>query len=126
MELKLSNDFERTVKKDDKVIAVLVFGSYARGEHHRDIDICIVLDKKHAQSEMSRIKLKFSSILPTKFDVKIFQQLPIYIRKRILKEGKILSCKNESLLYEIAYQTIKEFAFFEKTYNFYLEGIKNG
>jgi len=122
----LTKKFEQAAQKDEQVIAVLLFGSYARGEPNRDIDVCIVLDRKYSPLQMSKKRLKFSSVLPGKFDVQIFQQLPIYIRKRILKDGKIMSCKDEDALYEIAYQTIKEFSLFEKSYNFYLEQIKNG
>ena len=58
--------------------------------------------------------------------LKIFQQLPIYIRKRILKEGKILLDKNSDLLYELAFATIKEFELFEKMYKMYLNEVENG
>jgi uncharacterized protein len=126
MEIPLSNKFKEAVDKDKRIIAVLLFGSYSRGEHYRDIDVCIVLDKKYSSLQMSKERLKFSSILPTKFDVQVFQQLPVYIRKRILKDGKVIICKDEDLLYDIAYETIKEFSLFEKTYNTYLAGVKNG
>lgn len=122
--LILKNKFKEEIAKDKEAIAVFVFGSFARGEPNRDIDLAIVLDKKYSNIEMSRKRLKYSSILPSKFDVQIFQQLPIYIRKRILKEGKIILSKNEPLLYEIAFATIKEFGLYEKIYTNYLESIK--
>lgn len=111
-------------EKDSKIIAVLLFGSYAREEEYRDIDFCLVLDKKYSNLEMSRIRLKYLSSSNKNLDIQIFQQLPIYIRKRILKEAKILSCNNEDLLYEIAFQTIKEFEYFKKIYETYMESIK--
>ncbi len=118
--------FIETLKKDKKIIAVLLFGSYARGEEYRDIDLCIVLDKKYDNLSMSKKRLEYASIASGKIDIHIFQQLPLYIRKRILKEGKILLYKNENLLYEIAFSTIKEFDSFEKIYNMYLDKVKNG
>ena len=45
---------------------------------------------------------------------------------RILKEGKILLDKNSEFLYNLAFDTIKEFEFFRKSYEIYLKEIKNG
>ena len=103
----------KKIKADKDIIAVLLFGSLARNEPNRDIDICIILDRKYSNLEMSKKRLSFVSLVNNKFDIQIFQQLPLYIRKRILKEGKILLCKNEDVLYNIAFSTIKE-------YNLYL------
>ncbi|MBU0760775.1 MAG: nucleotidyltransferase domain-containing protein [Nanoarchaeota archaeon] len=125
MQKILKPEFIREVKNDVEVIAVLVFGSYARGEEYRDIDVCLVLDKKYSNLRMSKKKLRYSSILASKFDVHVFQQLPIYIRKRILKDNKIVLCKNEDLLYEIAFSTIKEFEFYKKIYYTYLGMVEN-
>lgn len=59
-------------------------------------------------------------------DVQIFQDLPLYIRKRVLKEGKVLHCKDEDLLYDIAIKTAKEFELFRPKYEIYLEGVAKG
>lgn len=119
----LKPEFRNEIKKDNKIIAVLLFGSYARDEYYRDIDICLVLDKKYSNLDMSRKRLKYCSIASSKFDIQIFQQLPIYIRKRILKEGKILFCRNEDLLYEILFSTMREFEFYKKIYYNYLDSM---
>ncbi len=112
-------------KKDKRILSIILFGSTARGKKNRDIDICIVLYKKTSNLEMSKIRLKFSLILRENYDIHVFQQLPLYIRKEILKDGKILISKNNKKLYEIAFQTIKEFNLYEKIYKNYLYSIKN-
>ena len=118
----------KKAKKDSKVIAVALFGSHSRDEQRKDsdIDICIFLDKKYSNLEMFNKRLGFLRDVSDKFDIQIFQQLPVYIRMRILKEHKILLVKNEDLLYEFAFDTIKEFGFYKKIYYMYLEEIKNG
>src|SRR3989338_5698602 len=124
----MEKGIEKTIeiaKKDSEVLAVALFGSHLKGKG-RDIDICIFLRKKLTNLEMSKKRLSFLSALSDNFDVNIFQQLPLYIRKRILKEGKILFCKDEDVLYDLAFSTIKEFEFYEKLYNMYLNGIENG
>ena len=121
----LNKDFRKNIDKDKEAIAVLIFGSYARNEdNYRDIDICIVLDKKYSNLNMSRKKLKYTSLLSKKYDVHIFQQLPLYIRNRILKDCKIIICKNEDLLYDTAFLTIKEFNTYSRIYYDYLEAVK--
>ncbi len=127
MELyNISKELANLLEKDKEVIAVLLFGSYARGEEYRDIDICIVLDKKYDNLTMSNKRIKYLSLLPNKYDLHIFQQLPVYIRTRVMREGKVMFCKNEDKLYAIAISTIKEFDSFEKIYNIYLDKVKNG
>ena len=74
---------------------------------------------------MSGKRLKYSNLLPSKYDVRIFQQLPIYIRKRILKDAKIVNCKNYALLYEIAFSAVKEFEYYQKIYDYYLSVMEN-
>ena len=57
------------------------------------------------------------------FDIQIFQQLPLYIRIRIIKEGKVLFCRNEDMLYEAAFRTIREFSDFQHIYRDYLKEV---
>ena len=121
----LPEKFIEEIKKDKEIVAVLLFGSYIKGGKYNDIDICFVLDKKYPNIIMSKKRLKYSSILPAKFDVQIFQQLPLYIRERILKEHKILVCGDEDALYEIALLTVKEFEFYKKIYYNYLKAMEN-
>lgn len=120
-------DQERIIekaKKDEKILAIILFGSYARSERHSDIDVCLVMKPDgYANLELSEKKLEFLIDVSDKFDIQVFQQLPIYIRIRILKEGKIIFCKNMDLLYDLAFQTVKEFEDFKPIYYGYLESV---
>ena len=71
-------------------------------------------------------RIEFLRNMSGNMDIHVFQQLPIYIRKRILKDCKVIFCKDDKLLYEIAFSTIKEFEFYEKLYKMYLKSVKNG
>lgn len=113
-------------KVDADVLAVALFGSMARGEPHRDIDLCIFLNRKMTNKEMTNKRIKYLNGVSDKLDIHIFQQLPIYIRVRILKEGKILFCNDEDFLYEISFDSIKEFNLYEKVYNMCLGEMENG
>ena len=118
-------DVIKQAKTDGKITAVALFGSSLKGKG-RDIDICIFMDKKYSNLEMSKKQLDFMKNAKSNLDIQIFQLLPIYIRMRILKEGKILLDKNSEFLYNLAFDTIKEFEFFRKSYEIYLEEVKNG
>ena len=116
----------KEVKKDRDVIAVYLFGSYARGEKYRDIDICLVLKpsrKKYSKLFLSKKKLEY--LKKFNYDIHVFQQLPLYIRHRVLKEGKLLYSKGDEI-YDVAFLTIKEYEDFKPLYKSYLEEVMNG
>lgn len=114
----------KNAKKDKEILAVMVFGSFVRREKFEDVDICIVLDKKYDNLKMSRKIIQFSS--ENEFDTHIFQQLPLYIRARILKEGKIIFCRDRDALYDLAFLTIKEFEDFRPIYKSHVEAVLHG
>lgn len=110
--------------QDTDVLAVVLFGSAARGEEHSlsDIDICMVLlPNKHDPAALSHKRLEYLSICD--FDIHIYQQLPIYLRHRIIKEGKVLFCRNEDMLYDIAFKAAQEFEDYKHIYHEYLEKV---
>jgi len=107
--------------KRQKILAVIIFGSYARKEKYSDIDICIVLDDINP-AQYSKKRLDYLAKFPA-LDIHIFQQLPIYIKIRVLKEGKVIHCKNDDKLYDIAIRTMKMFELYKPIYNTYLEGV---
>ena len=111
------------VRVDIDVCAVFLFGSVAKGITNSlsDVDICIVLNDKLDDLTMSHKKLEYLSLVD--YDISIFQQLPLYIRQRVIREGIVLFCRNEDRLYELVFKTIKEFKDFKPIYDEYLEGV---
>ena len=111
-------------KQDKDVLAVIVFGSHARGEKARDTDVALVLASSLSKLAASKKRLAYVSRFP-KLDMHIFQQLPLYIRSRVLKEGKIKLCKDKDALFDIAYATVKEFEDFKPRYEMII-GVSHG
>jgi hypothetical protein len=104
-------------ERDPAVLAVILFGSRARGENtpDSDIDICLVLEpRSYSDLELSEKKLDY--LAEFDLDIHIYQQLPLYIRPRVLREGKVLFCRNEDTLYELAFRTIQEYEDFKHIY----------
>jgi predicted nucleotidyltransferase len=110
-------------KSDKDVAAVILFGSAARKEEARDVDVCLVLYPDEADKGFDK-RVEYST--DEKLDVQVFQDLPLYIRIRVLKEGKILLCKDDDLLYDIAASSVREFEYFRPRYEEYLEGVLHG
>ncbi len=111
-------------KNDPEIVAVFLFGSQARGESAAgsDVDVCLMLKPgKHAASSLSLKRLSY--LKESDADVHIFSRLPLYIRHRVLKEGKVLLCRDEDLLYEIAFRTAQSFEDFKHIYYGYLEEV---
>lgn len=99
---------------------IYLYGSVAQLKSHpgSDIDICIY----HRGSEQDADKFLLgvmSAIDSSIFDVKLFRQLPIYIRIEVLK-GRLLYSGKISNVYEIAYETIKEYEEFEPRFFDYI------
>lgn len=108
---------------DTDILAVFLFGSLVKGEacSSSDIDICMVLTEADDKLYMSRKKLEYTGICD--IDISIFQQLPLYIKQRVLKEGQLLFCRDEDRLYRLAIETVKEYEDFKHIYHEYLGNI---
>jgi len=112
---------------DSDVLAVMLFGSVARGEAstRSDLDVCLVLrGPQRTRHELAAKRLAYLGEVD--LDVHVFQALPLYIRTRVLKEGRVLFCRDEDALYEVAFVTIRAFERFKRTYRAYLEEVAHG
>ena len=98
---------------------IILYGSVSRKESTplSDIDICISLNLPTKERLKARITL--SGELPDKFDIQIFEDLPIYVQKEVLG-GILLYCKQKTKLIDRAINLIREFEDFEPIYNQYL------
>lgn len=130
MEKGKATEIERLLikaRQDTDVLAVLLFGSAARRQEKTplsDVDICLVLvqqTKPYERTPLSRKRLEY--LMHFDLDVHVFQQLPLYIRRRVLKEGRVLFVRDEDLLYELAFRTAQAFEDFKHIYYGYLEQV---
>ena len=69
---------------------------------------------------MFKKRLNYLKGVSDKFDIQIFQQLPLYVRISVLRDGRILYLKDKKRLYNLAYETLKSYTFFEKYYLDYI------
>jgi predicted nucleotidyltransferase len=83
-----------------------------------DIDICVYYDDEVDRASMFRLRV-LSELFDDTYDIKIFQQMPVYARVEVLK-GKALYCDDRRFMYDKAYETIKEFDSFKHIYYDYI------
>ena len=84
-------------------------GSVAEGRAREgsDIDLCIYYDGDREEAARFRFAA-LSELFDDRYDIQIFSFLPLYVRTEVLR-GKVIYCPDERFLYDVAYQTIREF-----------------
>jgi len=119
-------DLKRLLEKaaeDPEVLAVIQFGSTVRGEAtaSSDIDVCLVLRLEEADRlALSRKLLDYADL---NLDLHVFGLVALYIRRRSLREGRVLFCRDEDELYELAFRTAQPFEDYRLIYREYLEEV---
>ncbi len=100
------------VRNDDRISAVLLFGSTVKGEEHfkSDTDVTVVVP---GASHFYGVKVDAREILMKIFrevdtgslniDVHIFEELPLHIQMDIIEEHKIVYTSDKYGMYEYFY-----------------------
>ncbi len=106
-----------------EVLAILLYGSSAKGESNErsDIDICIVAphtDKKELYRKMLRLTRK-------NYDIKIFEDMPLFLKMEVIKNHKIIYAKDIYDLHEYFYNFRKIWKDQEHRQKLSQEEIKN-
>ena len=104
----------------DRVKFIVHYGSQISGSANQDSDYDFAIYYEGDKNERFKFRLKLLSKLSDNFDIKIFQDLPLFVQKEILK-GKIVYAKDLSFVYDIAYEIIKKFSHFKKIYYDYIK-----
>lgn len=102
--VRVGEDF-RFLQGRDEVLAILIFGSTAREERtgRSDVDVCIVappcLNKERLLGEIyEKVDLEGKG-----YDVWIFEELPLYMKARIIGDHLCVYAKDYPGLYEYLY-----------------------
>ena len=84
----------------DQVQGVLLYGSYARSDagQRSDIDICIVAPEVSDKTALWREFI--SHIRNGRYDVRIFELLPLHIKAAVIEEGLVVYSRDILELYE--------------------------
>lgn len=90
------------IKGDRRIVAVLIFGSWARGEQKplSDVDVCIIPAADTDFEDVVRMTP------PVDADISYFYNLPLQVRERVLAEGKPLMINDRDAFAEIKARTV--------------------
>ena len=107
--MKEIQDIAKKISKIKNVKAVFLFGSYASGKQNSksDVDLCIFGKLNEKQKKEV---LRYSS---EKMDISLFDELPIWIKTRVFRDGKPLINKDENRVRQIAFKTMHEWEDFK-------------
>ena len=91
----------------DSVVAIILFGSVARGRARpvSDIDLCLLTKTGTPESE----QIDLISYGTAKIDISLFSGLPLPIRFRVIKEGIVLFCRDPLALHRTRTATVREY-----------------
>ena len=112
------------IRTDPEILAVIRFGSQARGEAstESDLDVCLVLgDESRRDREADYRRLGYFA--DDRLHVSVFQQLPLHVRSRVLKEGTVQFVRDEDALYALAVRTARAFEAFRHIQRRYLDQV---
>ncbi len=111
----------RSQKDFGRVEFVILYGSAAEGRALKssDIDLCIYYAGDRKQQASFRERLL--RLLPARFDIQIFQEIPLYVRKNVLR-GKEVYAKDNGFMYDTLTNTIKDYETFRPKLMQYVGG----
>ena len=89
------------------VLAIILFGSVARGQARpfSDIDLCLVTHPRLTEQERADLKSFGSRTI----EVSIFSELPLPVRFRVIREGRLVWCKDHLALHRVIAETTRQY-----------------
>lgn len=99
---------------------IFLYGSIAQNKSHgkSDIDLCLCF-RGTDEAAYDFLLEAMSAVNSDSFDLKLFRQLPLYIKIDVFK-GKLLHTKDLREVYNIAYDTIRQYDEFEPRFYDYI------
>ncbi len=94
------------LRSHEKVLAVVLFGSAARGEVTplSDVDLAVVVDDPTPEDEA-----ELGSLYSREVDLVLFHRLPPYIQFEVLREGRVLYLRDEGKFEEVKFRTVRTY-----------------
>jgi predicted nucleotidyltransferase len=104
----------RVAKNDKEIVAVILFGSYARDESDfRDVDVALLFKNENIDYPKKAADYYSSNI----FDISILNRLPLNVASRVLEDGRPIYVSDWSALKEFSIKVIRDWEEFKPLYN---------
>lgn len=100
---QIRKDFTRIIEKKS-IMGIILYGSYLNNKetNRSDIDICVVAPNEDTQELLSYLWQNINVNLK-KYDVRLFKELPLYIKIQVIEDGMVIYSPNELDLFEYFY-----------------------
>lgn len=108
--LKIADEIVKKLYKIREVIAIIMFGSQATGKARPDSDVDLAVITKISSDKMKNKVIEEGDEI---VQVSHFNTLPLEIQFRVIKEGKVLFCKDENELKNQVRKTILRYLDFD-------------
>lgn len=121
---KISKILKESIQ-DSSVIACYLYGSYARGDATSlsDLDIAIIwaeeASAKVRKGELLRLSQELSEKLGHEVDVRSLNEASLELQFRVVSEGKVVFCENESRRLEFENRAVMHFLDFKPMITMY-------
>ncbi len=114
--------------KNENIIAIILFGSYARKTENinSDIDIAIKLNKKISKKELFQLKLNLEDLVNKDVELLNLDEIADGIRYEILINGETLYARNEFYFELYKLQMYREYLELNESRMQIIENLKNG
>ena len=109
----------KSAKKDKNIIALILFGSYAKGnvKPNSDIDICIIRKEGSMPHDFEILDYQDRKT----FDILFYDKLPFYIKFKVFSEGKILALNDEKSFFKIRRKFLH---IYRDNYSFFMKNMR--
>ena len=94
--------------EDDRILAVVLFGSGAkdRTDGRSDLDICVVAPEVRDTDEMWQVLREIYGtidVVGKRYDTWLFEELPLHMKAQVMENHKVVFCRDLPALYEYFY-----------------------
>jgi predicted nucleotidyltransferase len=98
---QIKNDFKVLIHEKE-ILGIMLYGSYLTNSETKrsDIDICIIAPNEEGGRLLS---LLWSNKDLGRFDIRLFTELPLFIKIQVIENGKLIYSSNKYDLYEYFY-----------------------
>ncbi len=123
---KIHEDLSSVIKQikqrgGKKIKFIILYGSIVQNNQTPMSDIDIAVYYEGSKSERFKFRMQILGNVNDKFDIQIFQDLPLYIQKEVFK-GKILYSTDNTFLYDLERRTYQDFDIFKNRFYDYIRG----
>lgn len=107
----------------DSIKFIVLYGSAAKGRSTSLSDIDIAVFYSGDKRERFQFRVKILGRIGNKFDIQIYQDLPLYIQNEILSSGEVLYFSDYTEIFNTYMKTIREFEDFKPRLEMYYSSM---